>query len=226
MSLTTAVEISQKNFKIPKEITYSDGNFCLVFRPLMEADADAINAAVMLSIENLRPFMDWANRKLNVENQLERIQKSKESYSKGIEFDFSVIDINTGEFLMSATLGPPRSLNKKALSIGYWTSTKYVNKGLATLITKILTILAFDYLGCDRVEIGCNQSNEKSIRVINNCNFILEGKVRNYFTEPTREMIKNGYCQDRTCFQYALITQDLINLSWYRDIKNKMIVKL
>lgn len=226
MSLETEAKLSKGCIKAPREITYSDGNFSLSFRPLVESDSATIHQAVMLSLENLRPFMDWANQKMSVENQLERIQKSRLAYSKGNEFDFSVFDTNSGEFMMSATLGPPRSLNKKALSIGYWTSTKYVNRGLATLTTKILTVVAFDYFGCDRVEIGCNESNEKSMRVINNCNFILEGKVRNYFTEPTDEMIKNGYCKNRTCLQYALVTQDLTKLSWYADIKNKISIEL
>lgn len=152
---------SQEHFIAPKEISYQDSRLPVLLRPLEEKDAEVIHEAVMLSLESFRPFMDWAHRELNVDGQLQRIRKSKEGFAKGTEFDFSVFSQNTGEFLMSATLGPSRTPNTKALSIGYWTSIKHCNKGLATLITKILIIVAFDYMGCNRVEIGCNKANKK-----------------------------------------------------------------
>ncbi len=225
MSSMVDLTVSQDYFVPPEEITYQDSHLSVFLRPLQERDAEAIHEAVTISLESFLPFMDWAHRELSVEGQLERIRKSREGYVKGREFDFSAFDMNTGEFLMSATLGPSRTPNKKALSIGYWTSTKHCNKGLATLITKILTIIAFDYMGCNRVEIGCNKANKKSIRVIEKCGFILEGQARNYFTEPTPEMIENGYYPDRTCLQYALICQDLKSLPWIAEIKSKLIIK-
>jgi RimJ/RimL family protein N-acetyltransferase len=220
-----AESMTKDAFISPGEITYQDSKLSVLLRPLDEKDAEVIHEAVMLSINSFRPFMDWAHRELSVEGQLQRIRKSQEGYAKGREFDFSVFDKNTGEFLMSATLGPSRTPNKKALSIGYWTSLNHCNKGLATLITKILTIVAFDYMGCNRVEIGCNKANEKSIRVIEKCGFIFEGQARNYFTEPSHEMIQNGYYPDRTCLQYALILQDLKSLPWFEEIKSKLVIK-
>lgn len=225
MSSMVDLVVNQDRFASPEEIAYEDSDFSVLLRPLEERDAEAIHDAVMLSLESFRPFMDWAHRELSVEGQIERIRKSQKGYAKGVEFDFSVFDKNTGEFLMSATLGPSRTPNKKALSIGYWTSIKHCNRGLATLITKILTVVAFDYMKCNRVEIGCNKANKKSVRVIEKCGFILEGEARNYFTEPTLEMIKNGYYPDRTCLQYALIPQDIKFLSWFEEIKRKLIIK-
>ncbi len=220
-----AEPMTKDGFITPSEITYQDSKLSLLLRPLEEKDAAVIHEAVMLSLNSFRTFMDWAHRELSVEGQLQRIRKSQEGYAKGTEFDFSVFDKNTGEFLMSATLGPSRTPNKKALSIGYWTSINHCNKGFATLITKILTTVAFDYMGCNRVEIGCNKANEKSIRVIEKCDFTFEGRARNYFTEPSYEMIQNGYYPDRTCVQYALIPQDLKSLPWFEEIKSKLVIK-
>lgn len=216
--------MTKNGFISPVEITYQDSKLSVLLRPLEEKDAEVIHEVVMLSLNNFRPFMDWAHRELSVEGQLQRIRKSQKGYAKGTEFDFSVFDKNTGEFLMSATLGPSRTPNQKALSIGYWTSINHCNKGLATLITKILTIVAFNYMGCNRVEIGCNKANEKSIRVIKKCGFVLEGQARNYFAEPSYEMIQDGYYPDRTCLQYALIPEDLKSLSWFEEIKSKLVI--
>jgi RimJ/RimL family protein N-acetyltransferase len=225
MSSTVDPVTNREYLIAPNEISYQDSELPVLLRPLEKGDAEVIHEAVMLSLESFRPFMDWAHRESSVEGQLQRIRKSKEGFAKGTEFDFSVFDKNTGEFFMSATLGPSRTPNKKALSIGYWTSIKHCNKGLATLITKILTIVAFDYMGCNRVEIGCNKANKKSVRVIEKCGFIFEGEARNYFTEPTPEMIQNGYYPDRTCLQYALIAQDLKSLPWFEEIKSKLLIK-
>lgn len=222
---TMAEPMTKDGFISLEEITYQDSKLSVLLRPLEEKDAKVIHEAVILSLSSFRPFMDWAHQELSVEGQLQRIRKSQEGYSKGTEFDFSVFDNNTGEFLMSATLGPSRTPNKKALSIGYWTSINHCNKGLATLITKILTIIAFDYMDCNRVEIGCNKANEKSLCVIEKCGFIFEGQTRNYFTEPSHEMIQKGYHPDRTCLQYALIRQDLKSLSWFEEIKSNLVIK-
>lgn len=222
---TMVDSMTEEAFIPPGMITYQNGNLSVLLRPLEERDAEVIHETVMLSLDSFRPFMDWAHRDLSIEGQLQRIRKSKEGFSRGTEFDFSVFDEHNDEFLMSATLSPSRTPNKKALSIGYWTSIKYCNKGLATLITKILTIVAFESMGCNRVEIGCNKANKKSIRVIEKCGFIFEGQARNYFAEPSLQMIQNGYFPDRTCLQYALIPQDLESLVWFEEIKSKLVIK-
>lgn len=128
----------------PGELIYQDRKASVILHSLKAEDAKVIHETVMLSLNNFRPFMEWAHRDLSIEGQHQRIRQSEEGYAKGKEFDFSVFDKNTGEFLMSATLGASRTPNRKALSIGYWTSIKHCNKGFATLITKILTVVAFD----------------------------------------------------------------------------------
>ena len=175
-------EYSNDNFSPPTEILYDDGITSLVIRPLREEDAPLLNRAVQESLNNLLPFMDWAHGELNEKNQLNRIIYSKERYLSGIEYDFAVFDA-AGNFLVSASWHPSRTRNKKCLEIGYWTHVNHCKKGLATLVTKILTVVAFEFMGCDRVEIGCNKANNKSRKVIEKCGFIFEGEIRNYFPQ-------------------------------------------
>ncbi len=218
---------AERSLKHPiRDISYSDSEFSLLIRSLQESDAEPVHSAVVLSLKNLRPFMDWSHQELSIENQIERIRRSQESSSKGIEYDFSVFDKEKDRFMMSASLHIPRMLNKKSRSIGYWTSIKHCNKGLATLVTKILTVIAFEYLGCDRVEIGCNKANKNSLRVIEKCGFKCEGEFRNYFSEPTEEMIRNGFSPERTGLLFALIMQDVLDIPWYQNAKNKIAVNL
>jgi len=167
--------------------------------------------------------MDWAHREIDIEQQKERIRTSIALFSQGTTYDFTVIDTKSNEFLMSASLRASRIPNKKSLGIGYWTSSKYCNQGLATIVTKILIVIAFESFGCDRVEIGCNKANQKSIRVIEKCGFKLESEVRNYFSEPTSEMVQNGLNSSRTGLLFALIKDDIENLCWYNGIANDLI---
>jgi RimJ/RimL family protein N-acetyltransferase len=184
-----------------------------------------IHSVVLLSLENLKPFMDWSHRETSIEQQKERIRASMESFSKGISYDFVVVDIETKEFLMSASLHTSRVPNKKSLGIGYWTSSMHCNKGLATLVTKILVVTAFEKLGCDRVEIGCNKANQKSIRVIEKTGFKFECEARNYFSEPAYDTIKNGYNQERTGLLYTLVKTDINDLKWYDSILGALTFK-
>lgn len=208
-----------------QEISYNDYNFSILIRRLEEEDAEMIHSAVLLSRENLKSFMDWSHRETSIEQQKERIRASMESFSKGISYDFVVVDIETKEFLMSASLHASRVPNKKSLGIGYWTSSLHCNKGLATLVTKILVVTAFEKLGCDRVEIGCNKANQKSIRVIEKSGFKFECEARNYFSEPSYDIIKNGYNEERAGLLYTLVKTDVKDLKWYDSIVRALTFK-
>lgn len=205
----------------PTKILYNDGNVSLVIRPLQKGDASILNTAVQESLDNLLPFMDWAHGELSEKNQFNRIISSNQNYLKGSEYDFAVYD-SSGNFLISASWHPSRTRNKKCFEIGYWTHTKHCKKGFATLVTKILTFVAFEFMKCDRVEIGCNKANDLSKKVIEKCEFIFEGEIRNYFSKPSEKMLINGYSSERTYLLYGLTNEDLSEISWYPEI-NKYI---
>lgn len=205
----------------PTEILYNDGNISLLIRPLQKEDASIISTAVQESLDNLLPFMDWAHGELSEKNQLNRIITSNQNYLQGSEYDFAVFDVS-GNFLVSASWHPSKTRNKKCFEIGYWTHAEQCDKGLATLVTKILTFAAFEFMGCDRVEIGCNKANSLSKKVIEKCEFIFEGEIRNYFSKPTEKMLNNCYFSERTYLFYGLTSEDLPKVSWYSEI-NKYI---
>lgn len=207
----------------PSKILYHDENVSLLIRPLRKEDASTIYNAVQESLDNLLPFMDWAHGEMSEQNQLNRIIISNQNYLQGAEYDFAVFD-NSGEFLASASWHPSKTRNKNCFEIGYWTNAKHCNKGLATLVTKILTVVAFEYMGCDRVEIGCNKANYRSKKVIEKCDFIFEGEIRNYFSKPTEKMLKNNYSPERTFLLYGLTIDDLPKVSWYSQIKKHITI--
>lgn len=203
------------------EILYNNGNVSLVIRPLRKEDASTLNTAVQESLDNLLPFMDWAHGELSEKNQFNRIITSNQNYLQGSEYDFAVFDA-MGHFLVSASWHPSKTRNKKCFEIGYWTHAMHCNKGLATLVTKILTFTAFEFMGCDRIEIGCNKANNLSKKVIEKCEFIFEGEIKNYFSKPTEQMLSNGYSSERTYLLYGLTNDCLLRVSWYSEINKHL----
>ncbi|KAF3361876.1 Uncharacterized protein PHSC3_001643 [Chlamydiales bacterium STE3] len=207
------------------EIRYVDELFSLSFFPLREEHAEAVLASLILSLNDLKPFMDWSHRELTLESQMGRMRLANKNFSKGISYDFAVFVSKSKEFLMSASLHASRVPNKKSLGIGYWTSSKHCNKGLATIATKVLVVVAFQFFGCDRVEIICNRANQKSIRVIEKCHFKFECEAKNYFSEPNQRMLSQGYNPERSARLYALVKEDIATLDWYTSVlKNITIV--
>lgn len=205
----------------PTEILYVDGDRSLIIKPLEEKNAKAIFAAVEESRETLLPFMDWAHEENSVSSQLARIAKSRENYFQGKEYALAVFD-PSGEFLMASGWLKGKNRNPRSLEIGYWTSLKHCNKGLATLVTQILVVVGFELMKSDRIEIVCNKQNRASRRVIEKCGFKFEVEMKNYFQEPSLEMVKNGYSLERSCLQYALLPEDREELTWYQRIKEKI----
>lgn len=208
----------------PNEIIYKSDDISLLIKPQEEKNAEKIFTAVQASIDNLLPFMDWAHYENSISGQRERLKKSREEYFQGKEYELAIFDYKTGEFLMGSGWHKGKNRNNKSLEIGYWTCLKHCNKGLATLVTQILVVVGFDFMGSDRIEIGCNKQNVASRRVIEKCNFKFEGEISNYFQEPAAEMVQNRYSTERSYLQYVLLPKDRESLVWYEPVKAKLVV--
>lgn len=206
----------------PNEIIYKGYDISLLIKPLEEKNSEDIFNGVQTSIDNLLPFMDWAHYENSISGQRKRLKKSREDYFQGKEYELGVFDHKTREFLMASGWHKGKNRNNKSLEIGYWTCLKHCNKGLATLVTQILVVVGFDFMGSDRIEIGCNKQNVASHKVIKKCGFKFEGEISNYFQEPTAEMIQNRYSRERTYLQYVLLPKDRESLAWYETIKGKI----
>jgi RimJ/RimL family protein N-acetyltransferase len=228
MCSTTANDLLSSNLVSrkypPSRIEYRDENIHLIFRPFEPTDALVLRKAIELSLPELRRFMIWAHLNVSPVQQVDRILKARSDYFLGVRYEVGVFDGKTEEFLMGASWLPSLRFNPAALELGYWTVSQHRGKGLATLTTKVLTAAAFEYLESDRVEVACNKENLASRRVIEKCQFKLEGELRFAMRAPTVEMLNHGYSNERNCLLYALIQQDRSNLPWYKNIFDKMAV--
>lgn len=206
----------------PNKIIYRDGQKHLILRPFEPTDAPKINEAIESSLTELHQFMAWSHQPISLSQQVDYILKCRSDYFLGFRFEMGVFDGKTNEFLMGAAYHLSNRLNPLCFEIGYWTVTKHTGKGLATLATKILTAVAFEFLAADRVTIACDLANLASRRVIEKCQFHFEGELRNAVAKPRPEMIQKGYLTTRRLLSYSLIPEDRALLEWYPKILEKI----
>jgi len=206
----------------PMKILFSDERTPLLIRPLEETDAKVVHSAVEKSKKTLTPFLEWAHEEWTRKKQALRLRKAFENYYLNKEYELGVFSPVDNQFLMAASWTPGKTQNKKSLEIGYWTHSDHCGKGLATLVTQILIIGAFDFMNSDRIEIRCRPSNIASRKVIEKCGFHFEGEIRNYYDKPTKQMIENGFKPERNCLQYALISEEQNQHKWYPQICKKI----
>lgn len=203
----------------PIRIRYQDEDKKLYLRPLDVADVFILQEAFDKSKKELLRFMPWAHYPQPFENEMHRLVKSRLDYFLGVDLQWGVFSEETNDFVMSIAV---RSLgnfrNPSCLEIGYWTSTPYTNKGIATLITRLVTGVCFLVFDCDRVQVTCNKENQASKRVIEKSLFHFEGEAKNFFSRPTDEMIQHGYVRSRIELLFALTSDDVKNLTWLEEI--------
>ncbi len=94
----------------------------------------------------------------------------------------------------------------RAFEIGYWIRTSAEGHGYVTEAVQLLTALAFEHLGANRVEIQADPYNARSWRVPERLGFPLEGTLRCFRPDVS------GKPSDRRI--YALIREDYRRLPW------------
>ncbi len=206
---------------MPSSLRYEAEDRTLILRPARVSDASAVHGAVQESQGELRKFMQWSHLPLTVKHQKTRLKKAVQDYKEGRELLFHLYQSDGGPFLGSLGLHH-RTLSRYAFEIGYWIHSEYSGRGLATLGTQCLVVLAFDYLGCHRVQCGYNEANTASQRVNEKVGFAFEGRMRNFETPPSEELIRNGLLIQPYTIMNALFPEDRSRLPWYGEVANHL----
>jgi RimJ/RimL family protein N-acetyltransferase len=183
-------------------------------------DAEEIVAAIEASLPELRAFMPWAHAPQTLEGQLERLRVGEAKYFAGEELVMGLFREPT--MLTMVGLHPRVPLNPRGLEIGYWAPTGHAGKGYTTLAVKIALLYAFDKLGADRVQVGCDQTNLASKRVIEKCGFAFEGVQRNILVAATPELVAAGYRGTAHNPSYALFPDTLEALPWVGELRARL----
>jgi len=181
------------------------------------ADAARLKECVDSSIEHLLPWMPWAvHEPQTVEEKVELLRRFRGGFDLGEDFPYGVYERDESRQLGGSglhTRGGP-----DAFEIGYFIRADAVGNGYATELTAVLTRVAFEVAGAQRVDVKIVPANERSIRVPEKLGYTLEGRLRRRL-EPADEdgrlrdfllftMVREEL-ESSPCMQYAYSAYDV-----------------
>jgi ribosomal-protein-serine acetyltransferase len=131
----------------------------LVLRRWRVADAEAQAAAVVASLDHLRPWMPWAAAEPQAPiARRGMLSRWEREWAAGGDATYAVL--LDGE--VAGSCGLHRRRGPRALEIGYWIAADRTRRGLGTRVAALLTDAAFARPGIDRVEIHHDRANRAS----------------------------------------------------------------
>jgi RimJ/RimL family protein N-acetyltransferase len=155
----------------------------LTVRAPQLGDAAALVNAVTESIDELRPWMPWAQQIPTRADQEAHLRRVQRAWQAAEDFPLYLFEKDTGAFVGGSGLHR-FDLSVPRFEIGYWIRTSQTGRGFAVEAVCAIARMAFETLGARRVEIRASDRNERSWRVAERAGFELEGVLRNEALEP------------------------------------------
>ncbi len=149
----------------------------LIIRSPLWGDGAMVNAAIIESIEELRPWMPWAQQPPTVEQSEESVRLARIKFLERADMRLHVFHKETGEFIGASGLHRIDWMVKK-FEIGYWIRTSQSGKGLMTEAVEGVMDFVIKQLSANRLEIRCDANNIRSMRIAERLGFRLEGILR------------------------------------------------
>jgi RimJ/RimL family protein N-acetyltransferase len=160
-------------------LTGHDG---LVLRRLVAADAPRLHAAIVESIEHLRPWMPWIQTEPLTVSEREQLICGEFARGWDEETDFAY-GIFTGEILVGGC-GLHRRIDAGGMEIGYWVHVDHTGRGIATAAVRALCEAAFRLDEITHVEIHHDKANTSSARVPAKLGFTLVREIEDEVAAP------------------------------------------
>jgi RimJ/RimL family protein N-acetyltransferase len=148
----------------------------------------ALNAAVCESLENLKPWMPWAQTAPSIEESEAVIRHMQADFIARRSLTYQIyqkVDAGGRGQLLGCVGFPRFDWTVRSFEIGYWIRRSAVGKGLVSETVQALTGMAFDELQARRVEIRMDDGNLRSRAVAERCGFEFEGVLRRDSLDPT-----------------------------------------
>jgi ribosomal-protein-serine acetyltransferase len=171
----------------------------VIVRPYRESDAQSLFEAVAESRDHIRPWEPFADAHQSVEESQDLVIRWMAQWLLREYLAVGFWDQASGRYLGSSGLRP-RDWELGYFEIGYWIRASETGHGYVTEMVKLLTDYAFTHLHARRVEIRCNERNERSAAVARRLGFVQEARLRNHALTHLGEV--------RTTLIFALTPED------------------
>ena len=161
----------------------------LTIRSPMPGEGAEMQAAVAETLDDLRPWMPWADHVPTVEEDETLVRLARARF-------LTREDLALWLFLKGThTLVGASGLHRidwavPRFEIGYWVRRRFGGRGYITEAVHGITRFAFETLGARRVEIRCDARNVRSRRVAERAGYALEATLHKHKVAP------DGYLRD------------------------------
>jgi RimJ/RimL family protein N-acetyltransferase len=145
----------------------------IILRRWSTGDTDELVEAVNDTLDELRPWMPWAQQPSTPEGMAVVVAEAHSAWVEGREFQF-VIREDHGQHALVGCCGLHNRVGVGALEIGYWVRAGHTGQGIATEAARLLTRSAVALDGVERVEIRCDEANVRSSAIPPKVGFRLE----------------------------------------------------
>ena len=105
------------------------------------------------------------------------------AWAKRSYFFIGAFDKQTGEFIAQVYVGPV-DWQTPEFEIGYFADVDHEGQGYVTEAVRATLQILFEELHAHRVQLRCNETNLRSIRVAERCNMTREGMLRENRRQP------------------------------------------
>jgi RimJ/RimL family protein N-acetyltransferase len=155
----------------------------LTIRSPMPGDGVELQAAVAETLDDLRPWMPWADHVPTVEEEEELVRAGRVRFLQ--RTDLWLLLFLKGTHTLVGGSGLHRmDWDVPRFEIGYWVRKQFAGQGYITEAVIGVSHFAFEVLGAHRVEIHCDSNNERSRRVAERAGFELEASLKNHGRTP------------------------------------------
>jgi RimJ/RimL family protein N-acetyltransferase len=155
----------------------------LVVRCWEPADAPLLKEAIDESLDALLPWMPWASEEPQpLSAKVDLLRRFRGRFDLGQEFVCGIFSPDESVVVGGTGLHPRRG--DDALEIGYWIRSSNVGRGFATESSAVLTRVAFELCGVDRVDVRVDPANTASARIPRKLGFREEATLRRRLRYP------------------------------------------
>jgi ribosomal-protein-serine acetyltransferase len=150
----------------------------LLIRVPRAGDAVIFHTAATESYAELRPWIPWAAKPIQLQDNEAFVRRAAAKFIMREDLVFLMFRKEDG--LLVGGIGLHRiDWNVPKFEIGYWLRTSMHGKGYMVEAVNGMTRFTFDMLHAERIEIRCDDRNEKSAAVARRTGYTLEGCLRN-----------------------------------------------
>ncbi len=155
----------------------------LIIRAPKPGDGAELNAAIRESIDDLRPWMPWADHVPDVAETEANVISAYQRYKEATDLRLHLFSKTTGRLVGSSGLHRI-DWSVPKFEIGYWVRSSCAGQGYITEAVNAIAEFAFTKLGAKRVSICMDSLNTRSRLVAERAGFEFEGTLRNDSREP------------------------------------------